>query len=720
MTPPEATGEPPAAPLAPARADTAVVVVHGIGDQLRGATLLEWAEPLTRRLDTISRRRGLAGATVRYVTLLDEAPSQVWIEVQTAPESTQTIAFLEARWARSFLTVTPTSVVGWSVRFVWRAGRSTAGQIWRAARTFLGVTPTAVPQRLEPVAPPDSRPASGDEPGDLAGDYLGSVLDTHTPTLVALTYAVLALIAAALGLLGLLAAALVGWVVPPVAVVALVVLALATRVPLLSRWAKPVVTAMVTSLGDAAVWTTTPVRAAAMRDVVRERVREARTVADRVAVVAHSQGAAVSASAVLEDPGATPVELLVTVGGANTLLREPAWALGGERPLTVLDAWARRPATRWVNIVALLDPVPSGPVGGSRRAVRARWREIADSAETLAAEHRRLVASKLPPGTSALPRTPGLVARLFFQGPQPESAIGRALRQAAGRPEPAAPGPADDPVPPSVSTVEVNRLLDEAYASLGQGAGPVGPEEHVVDNRLSVTTDHVTYTQNVVQVIDPIARLIAEPESFDPLAAAASPEVRRHVSAVTGLLLARFVCAVVAVLATPFVMRLLDRAGWLDAAIAGASSAEGTVRRLASFIVDHGLAAALFSAAVALALFAVSYLPVRTAWVWYERVIAWGRERWYDAVAPGAFYGAFALVVAALLVLAGAHADVTWDVGLVPLVAAVTGAVLVVPSFRVRFLILPARRATGVSARPGPARGGTAEGRRRAARSAPT
>ena len=718
MTQPEARGEPPAAPLVPVHADTAVVVVHGIGDQLRGATLLEWAEPLTRRLDTISRRRGLAGATVRYVTLLDEAPSQVWIEVQTAPGTTRTIAFLEARWARSFLTVTPTSVVGWSVRFVWRAGRSAAGQIWRAARTFLGVTPTAVPQRLE-AAPPASPPAPTDEPGGPAGTYLDSVLDTHTPTLMALTYAVLALMATALGLLGLLAAALVGWVVPPVAVVALVVLALATRVPLLSRWAKPVVTAMVTSLGDAAVWTTTPVRAAAMRDVVRERVREARTVADRVAVVAHSQGAAVSAAAVLEEPGATPVELLVTVGGANTLLREPAWALGEERPLAVLEAWARRPAMRWVNIVALLDPVPSGPLGGSRRAVRARWREIADSAETLAAEHRRLVASAFP-GTGALPRTPGLVARLFFQGPQPESAIGRALRQAAGRPEPASSGPADEPVAPSVSAAEVNRLLDEAYASLGQGEGPVGPEEHVVDNRLSVTTDHVTYTQNVVQVIDPIARLVAEPESFDPLAAAASPEVRRHVSAVTGLLLARFVCALLAVLATPFVMRLLDRAGWLDAAIAGASSARGTVRRLAAFIVDHGLAAAVFSAVVALVLFTASYLPVRTAWVWYERVIAWGRERWYDAVAPGAFYGAFALVVAALLVLAGAHADVTWDVGMLPVVAAVTGAVLLVPSFRVRLLILPARRVSGVSARPRPATGGTAAGRRRAARSEPT
>lgn len=720
MTPSEANGEPPPAPLAPVHADTAVVVVHGIGDQLRGATLLEWAEPLTRRLDTISRGRGLAGATVRYVTLLDEAPSQVWIEVQTAPGTTRTIAFLEARWARSFLTITPTSVVGWSVRFVWRAARSAAGQIWRAARAFLDVTPTAVPQRLEPDPPPTSQPGRRDEPEGPAESYVGAVLDTHAPTLEAVLYAVLALVAAALGLVGLLAAALVGWVVPPIAVVALVVLALATRVPVLSRWAKPVVTAMVTSLGDAAVWTTTPVRAAAMRDVVRERVREARTVADRVAVVAHSQGAAVSAAAVLEEPGATPVELLVTVGGANTLLRDSAWALGEERPLAVLEAWKRRPQTRWVNIVALLDPVPSGPVGESRRAVRDRWREIAHSAGTVTAEHRRRVAAASLHGTGTAPRTPGRVARLFFQGPHQESAIGRALRRAAGDAEPAVPAPVEDPAGPSLDADEVNRLLDEAYASLGQGAGPVGPEEHVVDNRLSVTTDHVTYTQNVVQVIDPIARLIAEPERFDPLAATASREVRRHVSAVTGLLLARFVCAVVAVLATPFAMRLLDRAGWLDAAIAGASSAEGTVRRLASFIVDHGLVAALFSAVVALALFAVAYLPVRAAWVWYERVIAWGRERWYDAAAPGAFYGAFALVVVALLVLAGAHADLTWDVGMLPLVAAVTGAVLVVPSFRVRFLVLPARRATGLSARPAPARRGTAAGRRRAAGSAPT
>jgi hypothetical protein len=220
----------------------------------------------------------------------------------------------------------------------------------------------------------------------------------------------------------------------------------------------------------------------------------------------------------------------------------------------------------------------------------------------------------------------------------------------------------------------------------------VGPEEHVVDNRLSVTTDHVTYTQNVVQVIDPVARLIAEPEAFDPLAASGARDVQRHVTAVTGLLLSRFVCAVVAVLATPLVMRRLDSAGWLDAAMTGATSTEGTVRRLASFIVDRGLTAALFSAVVALLVFAVSYLPVRTAWVWYERVISWGRLRWYDGAAPAAFYGASGVVVTALLVLVGAHADVSWDAGLIPVTIAVTGAVLLVPSLRVRFLILPARR----------------------------
>lgn len=685
MTPPE--------PLVPERADTAVVVVHGIGDQLRGATLLEWAEPLTRRLDHISRGRGLAGATARYVTLLDDAPSQVWVEVETSPGTTRTIAFLEARWARSFLTVAPTSVVGWSVRFVWRAGRSAAAQVWRAARAFLDVSPSAVPRR---IAPADAEADADADAGDgLAGTYLSSLVDTHTPTLLAVLYGVLALVAVTLGIVGLAAAALLGWVVPPIAVVALVVLALATRVPVVSRWAKPVVTAMVTSLGDAAVWTTTPVRAAAMRDVVRERVLEARATADRVAVVAHSQGAAVSASAVFEGPAATPVELLVTVGGANTLLREPAWALSGERPLAVLDAWAAS-TTRWINMVALLDPVPSGPVGASRGAVRTRWREIADSVATLTAEHRRRVLAAAADGSDPLPRPPGLLSRVFFQTPQPESAVGRALREAMGEPaagQAVAPAdPAADPAAPSLGAADVNRLLDEAYASLGQGRGTIGPEEHVVDNRLSVTTDHVTYTQNIVQVIDPVARLIAEPETFDALAASGSRDVERHVTAVTGLLLSRFVCAVVAVLATPLVMRALDRAGWLDAAMAGATSAEGTVRRLASFIIDRGLTAALFSAVVALVVFAVSYVPVRTAWLWYERVIAWGHLRWYDAGAAAAFYGASGLVVTALLVLAGAHADVTWDAGLIPLMLAVTGAVLLVPSFRVRFLILPARR----------------------------
>lgn len=611
--------------------------------------------------------------------------------------SLRTIIFLEARWARSFLTTTPTSVLGWSVRFVWRAGRSAASQVWRATRALFAIPSIDVPRRVDPQDP--ERVAEGPGRDQTWADlYVRSMLDTHTPWFVLVLHAVLAAIALLLAVLGLLAVAVIGWALPVLAVVVLTLLAAAARLPVLSRWAQPVVTALVTTVGDAAVWTTAPLRAAAMRDVVRGRVTEARCLADRVAVVAHSQGAAVSTMAVFEQPGATPVDLLVTVGGGNTLLREPAWVLGPRRDLAALDAWSARTDTRWVDIIATLDPVPAGPVGNDRSAVHRRWTEIAAGVETLASSHARRAAESVGRDPDAPPAGSGFLAGLFFLGPQPQSPIGQILERAeAGRTD--RPDRAEPPAPPEaapeaspVTPALLNEMLEASYRALGTGAGPVGPEEHVVDNRLSLLTDHVTYSQNIVQVIDPIARLVAGPDEFDALAASGDPDVGRHVHAVTALLLGRFVCAGLAVLATPALVRMISPLAWVDAALTRASSMEGAVRHLASFVLDRGLSALLLAAVVALIGFAAAYAPIRATWRWYETVIAWGTTRRVDALAPGAFFGTFGLAVAGLLVLAAWRVGVGWDTATVIGIVATTGATLLVPLFRVRFLVMPARR----------------------------
>jgi uncharacterized membrane protein YidH (DUF202 family) len=641
--------------LAPDRADIAVVVVHGIGDQLRGATLLQWAEPLTRRLDHLSRGRGLAGATTRYVTLLDDEPSQIWIDVELAAGTTRTIVFTEARWAHSFLTVAPSSFFRWSVRFAWRAGRRTAAQAVRALTSLFVLNPPVL--AWSPTPPEDDAAEGADGKAPLSAAYVEATIEAQRPAALLVLRLVLAAVAIGVGLAGLAAGVLLAWVLPVAALVLLPALALAARVPVLSRWARPVTTAMVTSLGDAAVWTTAPLRAAAMRDVVRRHVVEARKVAPRVAVVAHSQGAAVSAAAVFERPDPTPVDLLVTVGGANTLLRQPAWALGGENDLAFVGTWAATSSTRWVNMVALLDPVPSGPVGSTPRAVRERWAEIVNAPDLLEAE------------------------------------ITRRLAEVTGGGDGSAGGE------PTIDPAQLDQVLADAYQALGTRPGPIGPEEHVVENRLSLISDHVTYTQNIVQVIDPIARLIAEPDDVEPLRASTGEDVGRHVSAVTALLLSRFACAALAVLATPAAVRVLDRLAWVDTALAGAASSEGSIKHLAAFILDRGLTAALLTTVVALALFALTYLVIRGAWLRYEEVIAWGRRRRTDALAAAIFYGAFGLVVASVLVLAAVHAGM--GAGLREfasfdqiLVMVLTGATLLVPQFRSRFLVVPPRTVT--------------------------
>lgn len=46
-----------------------LVVVHGIGAQRRAESLLEWSEPLLRRIDWISRQSGGGGVQFGAVTL---------------------------------------------------------------------------------------------------------------------------------------------------------------------------------------------------------------------------------------------------------------------------------------------------------------------------------------------------------------------------------------------------------------------------------------------------------------------------------------------------------------------------------------------------------------------------------------------------------------------------------------------------------------------------
>jgi len=227
--------------------------------------------------------------------------------------------------------------------------------------------------------------------------------------------------------------------------------------PFVKDLAQDAIDTLVDFVGDAAVWGVRPVRAAAMRTLVRETISNAGLNLDTITrlrgskprtslvVVAHSQGAAITADTLFNTTNGEPqvlADTLVTVGAAVTLLGKSSWTLdrqssqsavaaAGGRTVNRIRAWGQsrgrtaNTATRWLNFWGIWDPIAAGPISTGKRGRTIRWRKSYETRSW-------------------------------------------------------------DPV----DTVEV------------------GPEEHPVHNTASPLTDHQSYPLNVVQVVDPVARLI--------------------------------------------------------------------------------------------------------------------------------------------------------------------------------------------------------------------
>ena len=383
---------------APEKSVVALVVVHGMGAQRPAQTLLEWAEPLLRRIDWISRGTGGDGVVFGAVELSSDTRDEVNARARSSVDGVDrelVLVVSEARWSDSFLAMEAGEVFRWGGSFLWRA--------------LL---------RL--------------------GAHFGRVLWVDPWWRVVGAPLILALWVA-------LAAAGV------VVAVLLPVLSLLLLVPGLSRVVRAATAGLAEFVGDVAVWTRRPVRAAAMRAVVREGIRSASVRAamiardegvggenTRVVLLAHSQGATIAAQT-LFDPATgevrIPVDAFVTLGATLTLLGSPRWtsgrlgaartALAGAgravREFNPVAEWSRLPhPPRWLNFWAIWDPFTPGPVSDSLRARTRRWRE--------------------------------------------------------------------------------------SYG--GRVAPSPGPEEHPVHNAANPFTDHQGYVANTAQVIDPIARLL--------------------------------------------------------------------------------------------------------------------------------------------------------------------------------------------------------------------
>ncbi|MBM7829431.1 hypothetical protein JOE59_000136 [Agromyces cerinus] len=355
--------------------DRALVVVHGMGNAYRSQILLEWAEPLLGRMDWLARDRvigaderhgvdirtsDLSGdlpmitATVRYPGPLAQAAGAPADETD---DVVQKFAIIEARWSESFVPMNRGEIFQWAVVFMWRT-------IWRVLDLFLGtmvLVPwyTLVQHWTKAPGVPRTLPRGV----DLAIDVVRLAVCTVA---FAVTWVFLVLLATVL--------------TPILPLISPLLL-----IPWFKNVAQGVIDGIIESIGDVAAWKERPVRASAMRLVVRDALARAKELVGDdgdVHLFAHSQGAAVATYALFEElkPSEFNVNRLTTVGAAVVLLGRDRW-LGRPDEYRPVKKWIDRNAepgagdgVQWTNHWAIWDPFSAGPIADTAPGRRERWR----------------------------------------------------------------------------------------------------------------------------------------------------------------------------------------------------------------------------------------------------------------------------------------------------------------------------------------------------------
>lgn len=402
-TPTEATAraatEQPANSASESKPDHVVIFVHGMGEALKGGTLLEWSEPLITSLHDIAMdniENNAPGTEPTPTALTIEAAHttrdvpEIYVSVYKpgfASDSMQgpgfssreddpqrlLIMLTEAHWAEDF---TPSKV-----GTTWLWGLTVAFRVWVRALNLIRWN----------LYPPLK------------------IIDRHVFKYL-------------------------WWVIllVPIGVVSLPVLALLllmlgiliglSKIPGIKPLAGKIVVLFGNFLGDPATWNRRPTQAAAMRQKVIDTVIGVPPNTN-VTIVAHSQGAAVAGQVVLS--GRVKITNFVTVGSGLPLL---GYARYGENQCDdPVKEWIEHaPELRWINLWGKFDFVPAGPMA----------------------------------------------------------------RQNPDR-------------------KDIFKLL---YGREHAGRIPSGPEEHPIFNRSAIIRDHIVYSQNRIDVIDPLAQLIYDNE----------------------------------------------------------------------------------------------------------------------------------------------------------------------------------------------------------------
>lgn len=107
-------------------------------------------------------------------------------------------------------------------------------------------------------------------------------------------------------------------------------------------------------------------------------------------------------------------------------------------------------------------------------------------------------------------------------------------------------------------------VFRKIYDRGSPGNGNRGPEEHPVYNRSGVIYDHIVYSKNRVEVIDPIAQLILSPESTGSLAfktIVRDPRLKPHRVMVKCLGVTRLLAIMTAAMSAPSILTMLNMWG---------------------------------------------------------------------------------------------------------------------------------------------------------------
>ncbi len=511
--------------------DVAVVFVHGIGAQASGTTLLAWAEPL---LEVLSQAGPAHGLTTEVICAEDLHGDHAELVFELTRDGGRRATWLltEARWAEDFHPSTASEVLTWAVKFTGRAAR-------RGLAALAQQLSFVIIRKILPLV----RKAFPWESG-----CIGAMASILVWTVMLFLYGLVLYIL--IGPYVLLAFALL--VVAPALVAlgaaALVALLVLQRVPIIGARVKPIVTGLVTSIGDAQAYRDRAIQAAAMRQRLLKRLAHARSRAKRVVVVAHSQGAAISCRALLRGAAPWP-DQLVTVGAGTGLLNSEQ----------SIAQWRALGGPPWINIWTPLDPVPAGPIGDNSEQVHDRrletlWHDVADGGFHAGTADGRLWLRWTPgagpqcwAGSDDLAEQARTSSGQVFDHAAVAIPTGAIVTKPLERREATLIAAALLGFPRGEKLTWTDTVMPREFTT-------PGPQEWPVTNRHSLLQDHTTYAQNLTQVQQPLARLLLNlaDATAEALPAIPTRVENAHVVRVRALAMSRLISAVTAVITVLF------------------------------------------------------------------------------------------------------------------------------------------------------------------------